>query len=460
MQVFNTLQHIAEMAARDEMERLERISAASKAYYAKYAPPLKTLPDKADDNVTPNFARIIVDKGASFLFGKGVDLDIERGEDDVPGNPLKKQPDEEWLDECLKFNKFSALMMNAATTGGIAGHTFLKLNGVKPGQKYPRIIALDANAVTVTTDPEDIADVLRYRIQFNAIDPKTAKPLVRRQVIEKTDNGTWQISDYAARAGGGFIQMGDVIQWPFAWSPIVDCQNLPAPNAYLGMSDLEPDILHLIGRIHYILSNTGRLNRFHAHPKTVGSGFQGTELRVAPDETILLPSSDAKLSLLEAHGDIAGSLALYDKLHDLLFMLSRVPPVSVGKMETIGAVAGVALQILYAPIMEMTSAKRMLYTPLLESLGEHLLDMGGFDGRKVEAIWPDPMPQNEVEKRQVYSEDLAMGVVDKETVSTRLGYDWAQVQRRMSANGADAADALLTAMENRPPAPGDPSAQN
>jgi hypothetical protein len=163
------------------------------------------------------------------------------------------------------------------------------------------------------------------------------------------------------------------------------------------------------------------------------------------------------LNLLEAHGDIAGSLSLSDKLSDILFMLSRIPPVSIGKLETIGAVAGVALQILYAPLMELTLTKRMLYEPMLESLGEHLLEMGGFVGRKVEVLWGDPMPQNDIEKRQIYSDDLAMGIVDKQTVATRLGYDWERVRQRIAENSTNAADALLKAMENAPPSPDDPA---
>jgi len=450
MQTFNTQQHIAEMAAQDEIVRMQRIGKASKAYYAGYTKPLKTEHGKPDDNAMPNFARVIVDKSASFLVGKGAKLDIEDGKDGEANSGRA------WLDECLKYNRFSSLLMNAATTGGIAGHTFIKLNGAKPGQKYPRIILLDTNSVTVTTDPEDIFEVLRYRIQFNAIDPRTAKPIVRRQIIEKDEAGIWNIKDYDSSVGGGFVQIGETIRWPYAWAPILECQNLPAPNAFFGMSDLEPDILHLIERIHYILSNTGRINRFHAYPKTVGSGFQGDKISAAPDETIILPQGGT-LNLLEAHGDIAGSLSLSDKLSDILFMLSRIPPVSIGKLDTIGAVAGVALQILYAPLMELTLTKRMLYEPMLESLGEHLLEMGGFVGRKVEVLWGDPMPQNDIEKRQIYSDDLAMGIVDKQTVATRLGYDWEQVRQRIAENSTSAADALLKAMENAPPSPDDPA---
>jgi len=65
------------------------------------------------------------------------------------------------------------------------------------------------------------------------------------------------------------------------------------------------------------------------------------------------------------------------------------------------------------------------------------------------------MPRNEVEQRQIASEDLGMGIVDKETIATKLGYDWSKIQARMSATSTDAAAKLMTAMENRPPAPND-----
>ena len=454
--IFDISTQITEMAARDEMERMRRIASASAAYYNVYEKPLVVRRGAHDDNLLPNLARTIVDKGASFLVGKSPVLDIQgesnRGSESDAGI---------WLAKCLKFNRMDSLLTNAATNGGISGHVFLKLNGKREGEKYPRIILLDSNSVTATTDPEDISLVMRYKIQFNALDPKTAKPIVRKQIVERDESGKWFISDFVSggNAGGGelkvynFQKIGETTEWPYLWPPILDCQNLPAPNAYYGMSDLEPDILHLIGRIHYVLSNTGRINRIHAHPKTVGKGFKADQLQAAPDETILLPVG-ADMTLLEAHGDIAGSISLYDKLYDLLFMLARIPPVSVGKLETIGAVAGVALQILYAPLMELTNTKRLLYGPLLESLAERLLEMGGYTDKQVSVVWPDPMPKNEVEQRNIWSSDVAMGIASKETISAKAGYDWAEEQKRIQVDSVDASAALLKAMENKPPQPG------
>ena len=47
--------------------------------------------------------------------------------------------------------------------------------------------------------------------------------------------------------------------------------------------------------------------------------------------------------------------------------------VSVGKVDNIGALSGVALEILYQPLMELTYVKQMTYGPLLEEVNRRAL---------------------------------------------------------------------------------------
>jgi hypothetical protein len=440
---------IVEMAAADEMARIERIKTAQNAYDGDYPQPLKVRSGQADDNAIPNLAKIIVDKGTAFLFGASVEFDIAQADEaDEAGVDT---PAEKFMDAVLKANKFSTFSRKLAESGAVGGHLFIKLEAPKQGGLFPRFYSVDPSTIHAVWDSDDIEDVYRFVIQYNATD-KNGKPFVKRQTINREDNGRWTITDEESRNGGGWVTVGSPVDWPYPWPPIVTCQNLPAANCFYGRSDLEPDILHLIGRIQFILSNAVRINRIHAHPKPVGSGFKATDLNVAVDETLILPSATADLKLLEAHGDIAGSLALYNALYDILFMLARVPPISVAKLENIGAIAGVALKILYGPIMEMTMIKRDTYGDMLIVLMQHLLEMGGFGAEQdVSLEWGDPMPHNEVEQRANYVIDAENGWASAETISERLGYDWlkeqARIEEEKAAKQAEQVNQAVTATQ-------------
>lgn len=436
----------------DERSRLVRIRDASDAYAGKYKDLLVVRQGQVDDNTKPNLARVIVDKSKTFLMGaKGPTLKVE-------GNDAAQQ----WLDDCLKANKWATKCKEIAQSGGIAGHVFLKLSGARPerGEQYPRIIVQDPATVTASWAEDDISDVIRYRVQYPAVD-SAGKPMVKKQVIERDDAGAWTVIDSESRNGGPFLEVSRV-PWPWPWSPMLDCQNLVAPNVFYGMADLEPDVLHLIRRIQFVLSNSARLNRIHAHPKTWGRGFKKSQIEIGADEMLILPSETAAIGALEATGDIAGSLSLYNALTDLLFMVSRIPPITMSKMENIGAVAGIALKILYGPIIELTDDKRGTYGDMIEQMAVRLLAMGNFAGAKVMVEWPESVPQNEMETQQMLLADMNAGLVSDETASVKRGYDWKKekglIDTRKEENMAafdtpqgntDAADGLLNRLTRR-----------
>lgn len=428
---------ITPLVIADERARIERLRKAQAAYAGNYPKVIKAGgKDKPDDNVLPNLAKFIVDKSASFLFGAGLTFDV---------NDDSESEADQFLQHTIKRNRGAAWFKRLAISGGINGQVFVKIMppDTARGELYPRWAIQDPETVTVTWDPEDFESVRRYKIEFNTTD-EADKPIVRKQIIEPDVSRTkWTITDYKAKVttllGARMQEQWELISitdWPFPWAPIVTCQNMATADTFWGASDLEPDILHMINRIQYVLSNATRLNRIHGHPKQVGSGFRAAELNVGSDEMTLLPPG-AKIDLLEAHGDMEGALKLYQALNDILFMVSRIPQVSMGKIEQLGAIAGVTLKILYAPLMELTKDKRGTYEPLLIELAERTLELGGKAG-EVTIEWKDPQPVNDVELRDNSIKDLDMGIVSQETIAEKLGYDWEKEKERIDAETEDA----------------------
>jgi len=403
-------QQIVEAPALGENAPVTRFKRAWDAYYGRFSRPLKVKPNQPDDNVLVNFARVVVDKGVSFLFGQDVGFEISETEETAA---------EEWLDAVWQHNRKMTTLQKLALNGAVCGHAFVK---IVPTQPYPRLVALDPSTVTVSWEPDDIERVVSYRIQYPAIDPETGKPIAIRQLIERDGQG-WRITDQVSQANSVAWTTTSEAFWPHPWPPVVDCQNLPAPNEYWGISDLGDDVLQLNYSINFVLSNLARIIRYHAHPKTWGRGFTANQLNIAVDETIVLPSPDAELRNLEMVSDLSSSIALYERLREALHEVTRVPEVATGKLDRAGALSGVALSILYQPLIEKTETKRRTYGDLLVELNRRLLALGGFgEDNHTVLHWPELLPRDPLQERQAALLDQQLGV-SADTILQRLGFD-------------------------------------
>ena len=412
-----------------EQKRLDHINAAWDMYQGDLKEPLVVKSGSPNDNVMINYGRVVVDKGVSFLFGREPGFELSEGE---------TTPAEAWLTEVWRRNRKNLLLKKAAMNGAVCGHVFIKIVMASP---YPRLINLPPEYVAVDTDTDDIDQVYRYIIQYGA-EGRNGEQLVKRQVVERTDAGRWQIVDEVSQDGRSF-EMVQSLLWPWDWPPIVDCQNLPAANDYYGTPDLTPDAMHLIGAYNFVRSNTQRIIRYHAHPKTIGSGFQPGELKGGADGTIILPSAEAKLYTIEMMSDLNGSLQQARELEDAILQLTRTPPVALAKVDGLGQLSGVALQILYGPIKEKTDDKRETYGEMLVELNRRLLEMGGYGAENLTTIrWQSSVPESRLEAMQVAIMAEQIGV-SRDTVLSELGYDAVQEKEKKADEVADLGDQLL-----------------
>jgi hypothetical protein len=429
-------QHVLDARAVDELERQVRMKAAWEAYYGRAPKPLKVEAGWPDDNAQVNYARLIVDKGVSFLFGQDLTFELDEGE---------RTPPEEWLDACWDANGKMLLLQKLALNGAVCGHVWAKLAPARVGEAHPRIIVLDPANVAVGLALDDIEQVEWYTIQYRAVDPRNGEPVVRRQWIER-NGATWQITDEESRGAGSWATLSSA-PWPYTWAPIVDCQNLPLPNEFWGLSDIEGDVLELNNSLNFVLSNLKRVIRFHAHPKTWARGVMDNELHVSPDEVIILQSENGELHNLEMQSDLSSSITLYDRLREALHEVSRVPEVATGKLDGIGALSGLALQILYQPLIEKTEVKRRTYGGLVVELNRRLLDLGGFGPDNVTALhWPEMLAADTMAERQTAIIDKELGV-SRDTLLQQLGYDPDLESKKRQSEQAELGDSLLASFD-------------
>lgn len=423
----------------EETERLARYGKAWDAYFGRHPEPLKVLPGKPNDNVIVNYARTIVDKGVSFLFGKEPIFELAEN-----GKPTSQ---EIHLAEVWRANHKMQLLQKLAVNGGVCGHAFIKIVLPRAGELYPRLILVSPEYVRVVCDHDDVDFVWRYVIQYPARG-KNGERLVIRQVIERDGAmlDRWSVLDQISTNDGKFETVNNAV-WPWPWPTMIDCQNLPSPNEYYGIADIELDVLKLNQALNFGMSNLQRILRYHAHPKTWVRGAAAREVDVSVDGIIGIPNAAGELKNLEMLSDLSSSIEYVKRLKEAMHELAGIPEVAMGKLESAGALSGVAMQILYQPILEKTESKRLTYGEMLTELNRRLLDMAGFGDAHITTIhWPELLPKNRLEELQAAIVAQQVGV-SQDTTLQELGYDPEDQRKKRKADAATMADTMLGAFD-------------
>ncbi len=402
----------------EERDRQKKITTAWKYYEGQHPKPLQVDPGKLDDNVIANFARFIVDQGVSFLFGDDLKFDLDE-------NTNERTPDEEWLDEVWRANDKMATLYELGMNGAVAGHAFLKIV-LDPAEEYPRLVVLDPTNVTAFSDPHDVGRVIRYRIQY-PITGADGRQKTFRQTIRREGNVWTILEEEAPLDGADFRPIGPPITWPYPFAPIVDCQNLVRPNLFWGLADLEEDVLGLNRALNFILSNNQRINKHFGDPQTIAKGVELKDIKRAVGSIWTIPGgtkdNPTDVFNLEMQSDGAFSMEQYKRVKESLHETAEVPEVATGKMESTGQLSGVALAILYGPMVKRTGRKRFTYGGLFVETNRRLLIIGKRDGtQRSEIHWPEIVPGDRVAEGQALLQDQEMGA-SKDTLLQKRGYD-------------------------------------
>lgn len=424
------------MANLDDRERADRIRKAWDAYYGNAPEPLRRRKGEAvNDNVRLNYGRLIVDAGVAHLFGDEL---ILTAPEDAPEGV------QEAIDGIVRTNGGDLLWQRMGLSGAIGGTMFARLQVTEDGRV--RIVCLDPQTVEVEWEPDDYETVTRYIVSWNTVTADGG--VARRQIIEPDGNG-WIIVDQEA-IEGGWATLGET-PWPKPYAPIVHAQNMPSPHELYGISDLEPDVLRLCSSIERVASNVNRIVRLYAHPRTWGRMIgDPVNMDANPGSILQFENPQAELRNLEMQSDLASSIDLYRRLVAALHETTRIPEVATGKLDSAGQLSGLALRILYAPLIQKTETKRRTYGHAIEELMMRALDLAGYEGIRPLIGWPPLVPTDPEAERRTAIIDAQLGVSQR-TILDRLGYDAdleaalvAEEQANAAREQAAAFDAGLT----------------
>jgi hypothetical protein len=425
-----------------DRERHRRIHRAWELYRGNMPKPLRVLPGEPDDNIRLNMAGLVVDTGVDALFGQDIRVQVET--DDTVDELATA-----YLYDVFEVNREMLLWQAAATNGAVAGHAAIRIVPAPEGSPVgtpPRLLVVDPEMLRVVWEPDDVGTVLAYVLQWLAMDDR-GKEVAKRQVIQR-DGSQWMIVDQisADTQGTRWTTLKET-PWRFGWAPIVDCQNLPEPNAYFGRPDITDDVLETQLALNRVMSNAARVQRIHGHPKVVAKGVGDGDLDVGPDEAIVLPDTDSEISLLEPRATVADHIQLFNTVKAALHEISRVPEITAGNLEGIGNLSGLALKILYGPLVRKTEVKRRLYGSLITELSSRVCELGGLGpGLYCEVKWPEIIPSDPLIEATA-AEALQRAGVSQSTTLAEMGYDPMSESEQRATEQTDLGSALLTAFD-------------
>jgi len=399
--------------------------------------PIKT----ADDAIVVNFIGLLVDRSVAMLFGKEPQFDLP-GESDAPV--------QQYIDEVWSANRKMQLLKRAAVYGAETGTCYVKIlpDGAvnRDGKLIPRLVVLDPATVTMDALPEDIDMIIRYTIAYTITDPVTGKDKTIKQVTEHdAETGYWTITDYVSVNGNKFEVTNQQV-WEYDFAPIVHWHNLPDVGSVYGRPDITADLIDLQDKINFVSSNTAKIIKYHAYPKTWARGFQNSgKIAWGVDEMVTTADPNALIQNLEMQSDLSSSLAFIRYLRQALFDVGRTVDIE-SMADKLGNLTNFGLRVLYQDALSKLEEKRGLYGEAIVEINHRLLALAGApdtDGGKV--VWRDIMPENDNEIAQAVKTDLELGLVSKQTASGLRGYVWEDEEARI-ADEAQASDNIGAAL--------------
>lgn len=404
-----------DLLASDELAaRRKQIDAAWAYYEGNHRRPLKVKPGQPDDNVILNLCRKAIRQAISLLFGQLPTFEF--GDDQASAADQR-------LGELWTANNQQILLHNVALQGALGGHCFVKL--VPDPMIGVRFLLLNPRQITVFWQPDDMQTVTAYSIGYDM-----GEDAVRQDIVR--NGGGWMIRDLRQPKGRNWEVVQELV-WSFPWAPIVDWQNMPDPEEYYG----DPDLVRpeLNDSVNFVASNTMRIIKHHASPKTIGIGMRADQVQpTAVDGFWSVPNPEAKISNLEMQSDLGSSMSFLQLLQQWFFSEHQAVDLASFAAD-LGNLTNFGLRTMYKDALDKLETKRALYGRALADISERALALVGVAGRPT-ISWPDPLPFNDAEEIAGIQTEIGLGILSKETAAGLRGRNWEDEQARIAEETA------------------------
>lgn len=435
---------INEAGDQERQQRKAYIDLRWRYYDGDHHRWLKVNPTEKDDNIIINLCQRAVDKLVEFV-GIPEALELPGGADNVlaaPGEGLVAQvtPQQAALNTLWGAHQYD--VPEIIESGLVAGHTFLKLYRDMDGQAAATL--LDPRHVTVFWDVLNVRQVLFFRLQWERSGNGYRQDIVPDWLLTESEADnyrpqSWQIIDYAELRGAGWKEVRRET-WPYPFPPIVHWPNKKRAHQFYGVSELH-DAVHLNDAVNFIASNTGRIIKFHAHPRTIGKGVVPDEVKATAIDGFFSVPDTADVFNLEMQSDLSSSMAMLSQLKSEFFAGRRVLDLSTVR-DRLGQITNFGVRMLFSEMIELRDEKTRLIGGGLAATFQRLLAMDGIEAGAPVVKWGESLPVNRIEALQAAALEKELGTASVQTLSEDLQRDFLAEQERKREEAAGAGEVL------------------
>ncbi len=410
------------------------------AYHGVFPDSIKQKRNQPNFNLKVNLIKPPVRKTNAFLFGQEVGIDVRPDRRRLLDRQLAEvapgqaeNPAQVYLDEFWQENSKMLTLQEGARYGAVTGDCFVKLV-VDPMEEYPRLVVLDPATVEVETKPDDCKRAVAFTISYQAMDAGTLYDYEQRMTRDMGGQ-SWTIQDFrrpARKKEAPWQAASDPQVWGYAFPPLFHCQDTIQPGSYHGCPAFGEDAIHLNHAYNFILSNLYKSVYYFGHPRTKGFGFKKSDLPADPDDVTVLPSKDSTLDILNANVDVAGGLALADRLEAALYKLLSVNGMTLGDLADVpkGQIAALAIQLLFQVLIDLTNERRLTYGQMIADICAAVLQIAGYGARRrVMLRWPPMLPVDYQAAAAAAEVAQEAGLSERSALEMILGAD-ADVERQ------------------------------
>ena len=445
----------------DEFQARQKLIDHHWRYYnGMHHKPLKVKANEYDDNIIINLCGRSVDKMTEFI-GSPQRLDLPGDEESEQESPAQQAL-------TLAYEAQMADVPQVMVAGMVTGHNWLKINQEDDGATW-RLDLLDGRHIIAFWDVTNMRRVVFYRMEWVMGDEKRRIDMLPdwllETVEETVDNGDgtttrqqrdtplpvvprvaeqWTIIEYRMKGSNSRWEELTRDDWAFPFAPVIDWPNKRVPHQYYGASNFK-NAIQINDAVNFIASNTGRIIKFHAHPRTIGKGMEPDAIQATSiDGLFTIPDASADIFNLEMQSDLGSSMNFLNQLKAEFFAEQRMVDLSTVR-DKLGQITNFGVRMVFNEQLENTDEKRRLYGQWLARAYQRLLGVMGTDIEEPEAQWDDPLPVNRLEAVQTAQMEVDLGV-SKQSVFEDIERDYFKEQEKIADEGTANNDGLVTAL--------------
>lgn len=392
-----------EQAARNEREQRNKLITRNKKYYdGQHHQHLKTGADGVDDNVTINLCRQAVDRTIDFLVPEMPVLELDENED---------TEDERLLSNLWTMAGGVVLLKKLMRNGAIAGHGYVRVYEEANGQVG--LLPLAPQNVITFWNADNVNDVLWHRLEWTI-----GKTDVRQDIIQEPMS--WLIREFVKK--GNQWQATDEFKWPFEIGPVIDYKHLPSEGYY---GDHELQHAHLNDVFNSKASDFARILRFHAYPRTIGTGFEASKVQeTGIDDFWVIDSKDAKVFNLEMQSDLMAAVRFLELIERNFFRQSRVVLMQ-GDPEAFKNITNLGINAVFMDMITKNETLRANYSKLIQTVSVLMMAMvGKMIDMPPNVHWGNALPVDTAAQVMEVERKIALGLMSKKTAAAALGIDY------------------------------------